>query len=85
MSDWEPLGENVFMHTMMSFHTHEDGRSCRYHSRLGCWTFDDDKKCLRRYHPPLYDDDHDDYMTPEGYDDSPDQGVHRYDGGGTFF
>ena len=26
----------------------------------------------------------DDYTTPEGYDDSPDQGVHHYDGGGTF-
>lgn len=24
----------------------------------------------------------DDFTTPEGYDDSPDQGVHRYDGGG---
>lgn len=27
----------------------------------------------------------DDWSTPEGYDDSPDQGVHRFDGGGTFF
>lgn len=27
----------------------------------------------------------DDWTTPEGYDDSPDQGVHRHDGGGTFW
>jgi hypothetical protein len=26
-----------------------------------------------------------DWSTPEGYDDSPDQGVHQFDGGGTFF
>ena len=25
-----------------------------------------------------------DWTTPEGYDDSPDQGVHRYDGGGAW-
>lgn len=31
------------------------------------------------------EDPDDGYMTPEGYDDSPDQGVHRYDGGGTFW
>lgn len=27
------------------------------------------------------DDGGDDYVTPEGYDDSPDQGVHQHDGG----
>lgn len=26
-----------------------------------------------------------DWTSPEGYDYSPDMGVHRYDGGGTFF
>lgn len=26
-----------------------------------------------------------DFTTPEGYDDTPDQGVHRYDGKGAFF
>lgn len=31
------------------------------------------------------DDVDEDWSTPEGYDDSPDQGVHRYDGGGTFW
>lgn len=25
-----------------------------------------------------------DFTTPEGYDDSPDQGVHRHDGGGAW-
>ncbi|GAB2733474.1 hypothetical protein [Nocardioides pakistanensis] len=25
-----------------------------------------------------------DWSTPEGYDDSPDQGVHRFDGGGAW-
>ena len=31
-----------------------------------------------------HDNNNDDNMTHEGYDDSPDQGVHRFDGGGTF-
>jgi hypothetical protein len=35
-------------------------------------------KALPRY----VDLDEGEMMTPEGYDDSPDQGVHRYDGGG---
>ncbi len=30
-------------------------------------------------------DDEQDWASPEGYDYSPDMGVHQYDGGGTFF
>lgn len=38
----------------------------------------------RRRNPQWFDEKEYD-STPEGYDDSPDQGVHRFDGGGTFF
>lgn len=39
----------------------------------------------RRYLKKIRMEYEEDWSTPEGYDDSPDQGVHRYDGGGTFF
>lgn len=48
--DWEPLGEDVSMHTMMGVHHHDDGRSCAFHNRLGVWTFNGNMKCLRTDH-----------------------------------
>lgn len=35
-------------------------------------------------HPARFSDQDDDWTTPEGYDDSPDQGIHRFDGGGAW-
>lgn len=49
MRDWEDLGEDVSLHTMLRMHQHGDGRSCHFHQRLAAWTFDGDKRCLR-YH-----------------------------------
>lgn len=46
--DWRQLSENVSGHAMLLAHPHpEDGRECSYHHRLGVWTFEGDKECLR--------------------------------------
>jgi hypothetical protein len=53
VQDWRALDEDVSMHTMLGVTAHPDGRSCAYHSRLGAWTFDGTKECLRTHaqHP----------------------------------
>lgn len=53
VKDWRALDEDVSMHTMLGVTAHPDGRSCAYHSRLGAWTFDGTKECLRTHaqHP----------------------------------
>lgn len=66
--------EEVKVLSMRPGHTAGATCSCGWHSHRQ--TFDDHIEDL---------ENDDDYLTPEGYDDSPDQGVHRYDGGGTFF
>lgn len=50
-ADWMPLSEDVTMHTM-AFVSHPDQRMCGYHARLGKWTFEGTKECLRD-HPTM--------------------------------
>lgn len=45
--DWRFLSENVSGHAMRAYPSHGDGRECGFHNRLGVWTFDGDKECLR--------------------------------------
>lgn len=47
--DWRYLIEDVSTHTMLRSDSHQDGRQCAFHSRLGVWTFDGDKECLRTH------------------------------------
>jgi hypothetical protein len=49
-TDWRPLAEDVTMHTM-AFVICGD-RMCGHHARLGVWTFDGTKECLRD-HPSI--------------------------------
>lgn len=53
VQDWRALDEDVSMHAMVGLTAHPDGRSCTYHSRLGTWTFEGTKECLRTHaqHP----------------------------------
>lgn len=64
-------------------------RRCRQSLDLGMSATDAHRLIPRLLACPDVQPDHDndgEYgETPEGYDDSPDQGVHRYDGRGTFF
>ena len=51
--DWRSLEEDVTLHTMMRIQMHlDDGRTCGFHSRLGKWTFDGVKECLRSHDRP---------------------------------
>lgn len=50
--DWRPLEEDVSDHTMAIYLGHEDHRTCGYHSRLGKWTFEGTKECLREHIDP---------------------------------
>ncbi|HEY9408876.1 MAG TPA: hypothetical protein VIP77_04785 [Jiangellaceae bacterium] len=51
VKDWRALDEDVSMHPKIGFTAHPDGRSCSYHSRLGAWTFEGVKECLRTHRP----------------------------------
>jgi hypothetical protein len=52
-ADWRLLDEHVTGHNMLLMcKPHEDGRLCAYHHRLGVWTFDGTKECLRD-HPSV--------------------------------
>lgn len=48
-TDLRPLPEDVTGHTLGPGYTHEDGRSCAYHNRLGMWTPDMENECLRAH------------------------------------
>ena len=50
--DWAPLGEDVTGHCMFGAHRHDDGRTCYHHLRLGAWTFENTKRCLREHPDP---------------------------------
>lgn len=52
VQDWRALDEDVSMHTMLGFARHADGRTCSWHSRLGAWTFEGTKECLRTHSSP---------------------------------